>query len=69
MDITAAKVKEHFGSADKTAEFFGITRQAVYLWGDGPIPRERALELMVRLPDVFGSAANSAAAELPRAAA
>ncbi len=56
MEIPVSKVIEHFGSVEKVAEFFSITRQAVYQWGDGPIPRERALELMVRLPIEFGPA-------------
>ena len=56
IEIADYLVIEHFGTVDKVAEFFNISRQAVYEWGDGPIPRERALELMVRLPDKFGAA-------------
>lgn len=51
------RVLEHFGSVERVAEFFEITRQAVYQWGDGPIPRERALELMVRIPEKFAAPA------------
>lgn len=61
MEITAPAVIEHFGSVEKVAEFFDITRQAVYMWGKGPIPRERALELMVRVPDKFGQPSRTAA--------
>ena len=56
MEIAANLVIEHFGTVDKVAEFFNISRQAFFQWVDGPIPRERALELMVRLPDKFGAA-------------
>lgn len=59
MDISAPEVVKHFGSVEKAAEFFQISRQAIYQWGDGPIPRERALELIVRLPNVFGQRAGS----------
>lgn len=62
MDILTPAVVEHFGGVEKVAEFFGITRQAVYQWGDGPIPRERALELMVRIPERFGQSSSRAAA-------
>lgn len=55
MEILTPAVIEHFGSVDKAAEFFDISRQAVYQWGNGPIPRERALELMVRLPKAFAA--------------
>lgn len=61
MDILTPAVVEHFGGVEKVAEFFSITRQAVYQWGNGPIPRERALELMVRLPEKFGQQAQAAA--------
>lgn len=59
MEIAAPLVIEHFGTVDKVAEFFNISRQAVYQWGDGPIPRERALELMVRLPERFSERATA----------
>lgn len=59
MDIRTPEVVKHFGSVEKAAEFFQISRQAIYQWGDGPVPRERALELMVRLPEVFGQRAAS----------
>lgn len=59
MDIRTPEVVKHFGSVEKAAEFFQISRQAIYQWGDGPIPRERAFELMVRLPDVFGRSSGS----------
>lgn len=51
--IEKSKVIEHFGSVAKVADFFDIEPQAVYQWAES-IPRERQLELMVRLPDVFG---------------
>lgn len=62
MDISIDSVVKHFGTREAAARFFGISRQAVYQWGDGNIPRERALELMVRIPDVFGASAAKAAA-------
>lgn len=49
------KVLDHFGSVEKVAEFFGITVQAVYQWSDASIPRERELELLLRLPNAFNS--------------
>lgn len=52
--ITKAKVIEHFGSALKVAEFFDIAVQAVYQWPES-IPRERELELLLELPEVFGA--------------
>ena len=48
---------QHFGSVAKAAEFFDIAPQAVYQWPE-KIPRERELELMVRLPAVFASKAD-----------
>jgi hypothetical protein len=55
MDITRQQVLDHFKSAQAVATFFGITRQAFYDWPDGPIPELRQLQLMQRLPDVFGA--------------
>lgn len=52
--ITKTKVIEYFGTVAKVAEFFGIAPQAVYQWPDEGIPRERELELLLRLPDEFG---------------
>ncbi len=51
--ITKTSLIQHFGSVAKAAEFFDITAQAVHQWPEEKIPRERELELMVRLPDVF----------------
>lgn len=51
--IAKAKVMEHFGSAKKVAEFFDIEVQAVYQWPEKQIPRERELELLLKLPNVF----------------
>ena len=48
-----AEVLKHFGSVAKAAEFFGIEPQAIYQWKDDAIPRERELELMVRIPEKF----------------
>jgi hypothetical protein len=50
--ITKSSVVDHFGSVAKAAEFFDITAQAVHQWPE-KIPRERELELMVRLPETF----------------
>jgi hypothetical protein len=51
--ISKHQVLQHFGSAAKAAEFFGITTQAVWQWPDGPIPELRALQLAQRLPSQF----------------
>lgn len=53
--ISKSHVLEHFGSVAKAAEFFNIAPQAIYQWDEGPIPRERELELNVRLPSQFPS--------------
>jgi hypothetical protein len=51
-------VLEHFGgSVAKAAEFFNIEPQAIYQWKEDSIPRERELELMVRIPEKFGAQA------------
>lgn len=55
--IPKTRVLKHFGSVAKVAEFFDITEQAVYLWKEQGIPRERELELMLRLPADFGAPA------------
>ncbi len=54
--ILTSRVIKHFGSVAKVAEFFGIYVQAVYQWGKN-VPRERELELMLRLPSEFGAPA------------
>jgi hypothetical protein len=67
--ISKARVLEHFGSAAAAAEFFEVTDKAIYQWdekGQG-IPRERELELMLRLPHVFGKRASDALPEEARA--
>jgi hypothetical protein len=55
--ISRQAVVDHFGSVAAVAEFFGIYASAVYQWDeDGKgIPRERELELMLRLPEKFGA--------------
>ena len=53
--ITRNQVIKHFGTVAKAAEFFRLTKQAVYQWPErAAIPRERELELMVRVPEKFG---------------
>jgi hypothetical protein len=59
MRITRQQVLDHFKTAQAVADFFDMTRQAFYDWGDGPIPRERDLELQLRLPRVFGEKARA----------
>lgn len=55
--ITPQQVVEHFGTVAKTAVFFKVTPQAVYLWiENGKLPRERELELMLHVPEKFMSA-------------
>jgi hypothetical protein len=51
--ISKSQVLEHFKSVAAAADFFDIEPQAIYQWKDEAIPRERALELMVRLPEKF----------------
>ena len=55
--LSRKSVVDHFGSVAATAAFFDIKPSAVYQWDeDGKgIPRERELELMLRLPHVFGA--------------
>jgi hypothetical protein len=50
--IEKSRVIEHFGSVEKTAEFFRIRESAVYQW-KAKIPKGRALELMLRKPEHF----------------
>lgn len=52
--LSKERVIKHFGSTAKVAEFFGITDKAVYQWPEH-IPRERELELMLRLSAEFGA--------------
>lgn len=59
MEITRQQVLEHFKTAQAVADFFGISRQAFYDWGDGPIPELRQLQLVQRLPEDFGPGARS----------
>jgi hypothetical protein len=54
-EITRQQVLDHFKTAQAVAEFFGISRQAFYDWGDGPIPELRQLQLVQRIPEVFGN--------------
>ncbi len=54
--ISTSRVIRHFGSVNDTANFFGITDKAVYLWKKKThIPRERELELKLELPQFFGT--------------
>jgi hypothetical protein len=53
--VSKKRVLKHFGSVGAVAQFFGITDKAVYQWPDAAIPRERELELMLRLPADFGT--------------
>lgn len=50
--IKKSTVIKHFGSVAAAAEFFSCHVSAIYQWGTN-IPRERELELMVRLPEQF----------------
>ncbi len=52
--LTKTRVIRHFGSVAKVAQFFGIHVQAVYQW-ETYVPRERELELIIGLPQVFGT--------------
>jgi hypothetical protein len=51
--IPTKRVLDHFGSPQGVARFFQIKDKAVYQWGR-TIPIQRELELMLKLPDVFG---------------
>lgn len=51
VGMTANDVEIYFGSANKVADFFGITREAFYQWKKRPgglIPKSRALEAACR---------------------
>lgn len=52
MKIATASVIEKLKGASNVARFFNITPQAISQWGKY-VPRERALELMLRCPDEF----------------
>lgn len=54
--ISKEKVLSHFETVEAVAEFFDISVQAVYQWPDEAIPRERELELLLKVPGVFGAA-------------
>lgn len=62
--ITYSQVIGHFESVKATADFFNIEPSAVYQWKDRKrqaIPRERELELMLRLPEKFKNGQQAAA--------
>ncbi|EIW5062890.1 Cro/CI family transcriptional regulator [Klebsiella pneumoniae] len=49
--MTTDDVEKYFGNAEKVAEFFGITSEAVYQWRNRPgrlIPKGRAAEAAYR---------------------
>lgn len=49
--MTTDDVEKYFGNAEKVAEFFGITNEAVYQWRNRPgrlIPKGRAAEAAYR---------------------
>lgn len=49
--MTTDEVEKHFGNAEKVAEFFGISSEAVYQWRNRPgrlIPKGRAAEAAYR---------------------
>lgn len=50
------------------ARWFGISQSAVSQWEeDSPIPKLRALELVVKRPDLFGQQVEAKIAERPEA--
>ncbi|WP_323098923.1 Cro/CI family transcriptional regulator [Klebsiella quasipneumoniae] len=49
--MTTDDIEKYFGNAEKVAEFFGITSEAVYQWRNRPgrlIPKGRAAEAAYR---------------------
>ncbi|MBN3344877.1 cell division protein [Pectobacterium brasiliense] len=49
--MTTTEIEGYFGSAEKVAQFFGITSEAVYQWRTRPgklIPKGRAAEAAYR---------------------
>ena len=49
--MTTDDVEKYFGNAEKVAEFFGISSEAVYQWRNRPgrvIPKGRAAEAAYR---------------------
>lgn len=68
--MTTDDIEKYFGSAEKVADFFGITSEAVYQWRNRPgrlIPKGRAAEAAYRTdgqlsfqPELYGKANESA---------
>lgn len=64
--MTTDDIEKYFGSAEKVADFFGITSEAVYQWRNRPgrlIPKGRAAEAAYRTdgklpfhPEFYGKA-------------
>ncbi|MER1978338.1 Cro/CI family transcriptional regulator [Pseudocitrobacter faecalis] len=62
--MTTDDIEKFFGSAEKVADFFGITSEAVYQWRNRPgrlIPKGRAAEAAYRTdgklsfhPELYG---------------
>lgn len=49
--MTTDDIENYFGNAERVAEFFGITSEAVYQWRNRPgrlIPKGRAAEAAYR---------------------
>ncbi len=69
--MTTDQVEKYFGSAEKVADFFGITSEAVYQWRNRPgrlIPKGRATEAALRTsgklafhPELYEKSNSSAA--------
>lgn len=58
QEFTKEEVIEALGGEIKyVAEFFGITREAIYMWPDGkPIPLQRQYEIRLHRPDLLSPA-------------
>ncbi|WP_393969285.1 Cro/CI family transcriptional regulator [Kluyvera intermedia] len=74
--MTTDDIEKYFGSAEKVADFFGITSEAVYQWRNRPgrlIPKGRAAEAAYRTdgkltfcPEVYGKASGTSANQKPQ---
>lgn len=64
ITLTKRQLREGLGGATDAdiSRFFGISAAAVSQWGeDEAIPERRALAAALKLPDVFGRLADTAA--------
>jgi len=64
LSITKRQVRDALGQTTdaSVARFFGVSTAAVAQWSlDAPIPARRALQAVVKRPDLFGALTEAAA--------